>query len=271
MSDPTPFADSPRDPVWMDIGRYADEGIQVHLEDLSSRMGMNWARKEMLDEMGVMRQGRSSSELQQLRADTGPHLDLASAFGAFVDTDVLSRLFSPYGYFNINITDEFVLERVYAARTGDAEAAEVFRGKIQEQRLAKRKLGDEDLVKLLSPSEHAVLFPVVSAESSINVHFAPERVLEAVCAHFQIPLDKLKQITSVRQSTELSREQLSELIGPRYAGTLLDQYLGVRTWFWGITVASGQGKLRWVVARLPRGAGTGENVTFRLLEQAFEP
>lgn len=269
MSDPTPFADSPVDPVWQDLGQYASEGVQVRLEDLSSRIGLNWVRKEILAEMGVMRAGHSPAELQQLREDTGLHLDLVSAFGEYVDPDALSQLFSPYGYFNVNITDEFVLEKVYAARTADAEAAQVFRTRVQEQRRAKKKLGDEDLAELLAPAEYAVLYPVVSAEPALNIHFAPERVLGAVFAHFQVPLDKLKQIASVRQSAELSREQVSELIGPAYAGTFLDQYLGVRTWFWGITVTSGEAELRWVVARLPREPGKEGTAAFKLLEQAF--
>jgi hypothetical protein len=75
----------------------------------------------------------------------------------------------------------------------------------------------------------------------------------------------------VRESTEWSRESLAGLIGPGYADSALDQYLGVRTWFWGITVTVGGSRLRWIVARVPDEGGKLGEPVFRLLEEEFRP
>ena len=48
----------------------------------------------------------------------------------------------------------------------------------------------------------------------------------------------------------------------------LAPYLGLRTWFWRITVEETRQRLEWIVARVPRQDGNPE---FRLVEERFDP
>jgi hypothetical protein len=142
LDDPTPDADSPFDPVWSgalppDGGGASviplpqtPAGYSVELEDLSSRLGVNWARKELLADLGVLLPG-SADAVQQFREDTGLHLDFG-AYRPFVGTADPAALLTTYGWFNVNICDEFALRKVALARTSDLALAEELRGRVQQ-------------------------------------------------------------------------------------------------------------------------------------------
>ena len=83
LSDPTPFADSPSDPVWSAIGGPRGDGISVKLEDVSSRLGLNWIRKEVLADSGALLPGHAAQEVQEARESAGLRLNLDTGFGAF--------------------------------------------------------------------------------------------------------------------------------------------------------------------------------------------
>ena len=70
-------------------------GCTVELEDLSSRLGLNWVRKELLESLGVLKPGHSAQELQQFREDAGIHLNLKPAFLKFFSEDELDRCSPP--------------------------------------------------------------------------------------------------------------------------------------------------------------------------------
>ena len=61
---------------------------------------------------------------------------------------------------------------------------------------------------------------------------------------------------------------LQKLLAGVPNGNLLAPYLGLRTWFWRITVEQAGRRLQWIVARVPRRDGTPE---FRLVEERFDP
>ena len=150
----------------------------MKLEDVSSRLGLNWIRKEVLADSGALLPGHAAQEVQEARESVGLRLNLDTGFGAFVTPEALERLFTPYGWFNINIADEFVLRAVHRSRSGDPVAAERFHLAVQEARIARRVIASEELAAFLGEDEFPLLFPVVNAEPALNIHFVPERVLE---------------------------------------------------------------------------------------------
>ncbi len=273
LDDPTPEADSPLDPVWSGAlapgeGRAAEipmadapAGYSVMLEDLSSRLGINWVRKELLADLAALKPGVTAQELQQYREDTGLHLDIAR-YGRFVGAADLETLFTTRGWFNVNIADEFALRKAALARTGDLALAEDLRSRVQQARVRRRPedplrlIGREDLEDLLGAA-HGDLFPVVCAEPAMNVHFAPERVVEALVAHYNAGRELGGRILAERASGEMNEERLAALLGPAAKKTPLAHYLGVCTWFWRITVTGPSRRLVWVLARQPRQAGSG--------------
>ncbi len=269
LSDATPFADSPTDPVWSWLARQRSDGLRVRLEDASSSLGLNWVRKEVVADMGVLRPGRTAEDLQQFREDTGIHLDLKPAFSSLINEDDLDALFTAYSYFNINITDEFVLRKLYFVRTGDLQASETFHMLIQTARTQRRSFEPESLTASMGAENARVLFPIVNAEPVMNIHFAPARALKALFVHYGLPKERSDTVVAARAGAELTQADLQQLIGAQaYEQTPLRFYLGLRTWFWRISVEDGRRRLVWIVARLPRLDGKPE---FRLVEEQLSP
>jgi hypothetical protein len=265
QDDPTPFADSPHDPVWEQVR--ALEG--VGLEEISSYLGLNWIRRELLQSMNVLKPGKTAQELQLFREETGLHLALDPLFLAFIDRENINKLFTAYNFFNINIADEFVLRRLHLVRGSDKHAAERFRLKVQEARLSKKEIESHELRDFLGEADYRLLFPVLNTEAVMNIHFAPREVLAALFACYEVPLGKANEILNLRRFSQWSEEQLEERIGLPFAESPLHHFLGPRSWFWKITVRSEGAVLTWIVARVPLEAG-GAKTELRLVEEGYE-
>lgn len=269
LEDPTPLSDSPRDPVWEGIQRPVESGCTVELKDLSSHLGLNWARRELLESLGVLKPGHSAQELQQFREDTGIHLNLKPGFLAFFSEEDLASLFTAYSYFNINIGDEFALRKLHFVRGGDLARAEEFHVAIQQLRIQRKTVEPAELEQQIGAENYRLLYPLLNAEPVMNLHFVPASVLRGLFRHYQVPVEKAESILAVRPSTEFGASELEALFGKvAFEKTPLRQYLGVRTWFWQIRVRCGEDGLSWVVARLP---GTEGPARLRLLEERFSP
>jgi len=268
LSDPTPFADSPLDPVWAVIEAPRGDGITVELVDVSSRLGLNWIRKEVLADTGALLPGHAAQEVQELRESAGLRLNLDTGFGSLVEANALEQVFTPYGWFNINIADEFVLRAVHRSRSGDPAAAERFHLAVQQARIAHRVISSEQLGSFLGEDGFRLLFPVVNAEPALNLHFVPERVLEVLCFHYKIPAAGARSLGYARRAGEVTPGDLQRLLDGTPNGASLAPYLGLRTWFWRITVQQARQRLEWIVARVPRRDGTPE---FRFVEERFQP
>ena len=265
LADPTPFADAPTDPVWSWLAQPRGDGLTVRLEDASSRLGPNWIRKELLQDLEVLRPGRTVQELQQFREDTGLHLNLRPDFEAFIEEEKLGEMFTPYGYFNVNITDEFVLRKLHWQRSGDLQAAESFRIMVQQVRVQRRLVDPEALPQILGEENYRLLFPVVNAEAAMNIHFVPEKVLDGLYHHYGQPRENLARILASRRGAELTASDLQELLKDRSGqASPLRPFLGLQTWFWRITVEGQERGLTWIVARVPREDGMPE---FRRVEE----
>ncbi len=268
LSDPTPFADSPIDPVWAVLGNPRADGVSVRMEDASSRLGLNWIRKEVLEDSGTLLPGRSAREVQEFRESAGLRLDLADGFGAFVRAEALDEVFTPYGWFNINVADEFVLRGVHRSRGHDPSAAEQFHLAVQTARTSRLVIEPEALGAFLGADDYRLLFPVVNAEPPINLYFAPPAVLEILGAHFEIGPAGMRSLRDARERREITPGDLQALLGGIPNGAALAPYLGLRTWFWRVTAEKEHLRLQWIVARLPREDGTPE---FRVVEERIDP
>jgi hypothetical protein len=242
--------------------------VAVRLEDVSSRLGLNWIRKEVLADSGALRPGRSAQEVQQHREDAGLWQNLDSGYGQFVREETLEALFTAYGWFNVNVTDEFVLRSVHRVRSGDPGSAERFHAAVQQARARKLVIAPGQLEGFLGPDAYGVLFPVVNAEPALNLHFVPERVLEILFAHYKLPATGVRAILDARRAAEVSAAGREQLLGGESSKSPLAPYLGLRTWFWHLTVTSAGGRLEWIVARVPRQDDAPE---FRIVQERTGP
>jgi hypothetical protein len=270
VADDTPFADSRNDAVWAGIEALSAGGPEVELQDLSSRLGLNWIRKEPLERLRVLKPGKSAQELQQFREDTGIHLNLVPAFSDFVEEEQIEELFTAYSPFNVNICDEFVLRKLHLVRSGDPQAAEWFHGKVQEARIAGRQIEPGGLREFLGEQDYRLLYPVLTAEPVMNIHFAPDKIVRELFEHYEVPSANLDLVLEERESSEWTGDDLKALVGEKYQETVLHHYFGVRTWFWRIDVSDGKLELVWILARLPQ-EDQEAGASFQLIEESIRP
>jgi len=265
--------DSPLDPVFAEVR--GTGGFDVVLEDISSFIGINWARKGLLEETGLLLEGaRSADALQQHREDTGLHMDIQQSYGRFFRAGVrLDEVFTAYSGFNINVADEFALRKLYAVRTGDAAKAELFHVKVHNYRLQteEKEWIQPERLEVFLGTDFEVLFPVVTAVPPINVNFAPSAVLEAVLAACGVSdaEQKIRSLEQARDSRPLNTKALEFIMGDDYQETPVGQYLGATTWFWRLQVSGAAGRLVWILARLPDEQT--ELVRLRLIEERYSP
>jgi hypothetical protein len=268
--DESPGESSLRDAVWQQAEAVKGEGYEVVLEDVSSRINPNWVRKNLFEKTGLDRlfkEGKTAGDLQQHREDHGFFSDLQEGYGDFFGEKGLERFFTPYGYANINMTDEFSLRKLYTLRTG--RPGEPFRGRIQELLREKKILAAEELKNFLG-ADHESLYPVICTEAMMNVHFLDPYLLEEILSYPDYEIENGREkallLVGIRDGRELKQEELPALLGTEKTNRVFE-YLGVVTWFWGLRIARERGELRLVVARLP--SEKNEAPEYRIIERGF--
>lgn len=272
-ADPTPEADAPIDPVRHAAMYENRDGCVMTLEDVSSRLNPNWVQRNLLASpllATLLVPGRTADELQTYRHEYGFFLDIGSGYRDFFSTEVLDRYFSPYGYANVNVTDEFSLMDLVYLRTGEADTAEMVRERLRAAVVLRTLVNRDTLRELLGPA-YGRVYPVVNVEPVWNVHFLPERLLRAVLAYPAFAVDptgaKAGHLVSIRDSAELTAERLASILGADRSNRI-HQYLGVTTWFWEITASRDGRTLRTVIARLPAEPDRQDTrPRFRVIEQ----
>ncbi|MGA2480876.1 MAG: hypothetical protein ABSG63_19190 [Spirochaetia bacterium] len=270
--DPTPDADSPMDPIWAQIAAPEMPGAIITLQDVSSQVNANWARKDLFEKTALrelLRAGSSAAQLQQRREDKGISTDIAAEYADLVNEEALPRYFTGYGYANLNVTDEFALRKLYAVRMDDIAGAEIFHTRLQAALIQRKMLKRTDLREFLG-LEYAQLFPLMNVEPVLNVHFVEPLILNALLSHPDLKIPKPSQaanaVLSSRDMAEMTSERLKLLVGVGEENRIF-QYLGVITWFWRIAVTSGSTRLELIVARLP--STDDSNPRFLIVEERY--
>ncbi len=232
--DATPEADSRLDPAQT---RFADSQM-VSISDLSSRINLNFDQTFFLERSSLLPLLFGSeaqvSLLQEARLTGGFRLYEGRGFEEVLLEDAPEDLVSPYSYGNVHASGEIELERLYAEVTEDPGAAATFRSRIQAARSEGEVFDEGDLLALLTPHFDRV-YPLINAFGRFNVHFADERVLEAVVTYpaFEIPNPQtvLGVLLGARDQGEMTPAVIRATLGVAEDNRALG-FLGVRTWFW---------------------------------------
>jgi hypothetical protein len=257
-SDPSPDLNSAEDPVWDWNGRRIGN-YSLTISPVSDRINLNYARKNLFDKtrLGLLfRPGKDADKLQQYREDRGLR-SAAGGFADFFEEELLQRYFSPYGWANINLIDEFAARQLGTALTGDPAKGEALREKIR-QLLTERRLLDREALPFFLGASLAELRPLVNAEPLMNVNFVEPLILEELLSYDEYgigrPGERCAAILSRRETGGMSAEDLRSMLGIDRSNPLA-HYLGSVTWFWEISVTAENGgpALRVVACRLPPG------------------
>lgn len=272
--DPTPEADSLRDPLWTWLSSRGGDLPVLELEDISSRFNLNFVRTKMLEESefgSMMLSGKTPEDLKQWRGEEGFAGDLVTGYGDFYKEEDLGKYFTVYSYANLNVTYEDSLKKLYEIRVSP-EGAHVFLSSVQSL-IAGGVMADEERMKQIFGSSEGKLFPLINIEPLINVNFADEKILKAVLFYpygeevHEQAADYLDVLTAERTTMEITRERLQSLIEAEDQYLRIFQYLGTTTWFWRIKATSGADSLDAVICRLPGKAG--EKKEYKVLEWKF--
>jgi hypothetical protein len=284
MDDPSPEANGVDDPAWEWNGRRA-KGCAVSVSPISDRINPNFTRKDILEKTRLsllFRPGKNADGLQQYREDSGLRIE-QGAYADFFEEELLEKYFSPYGWANINLIDEFAARQLGTALIGDPIQGEALRGKIQILLMERRIMDRENLRAFLGAS-YRELYPFVNAEPLMNANFAEPLILGEILAYpaygIPHPENARAEILRRREKESVTTEDLRTILGVAGANPIF-QYLGCVTWFWEITIRTdtaaqtGEGhSLRAVLCRLPQDALSlslaGAKPEYRIIERRFK-
>jgi hypothetical protein len=278
-SDPSPEVNGIDDPLWLRNGRRTN-GCTVAITPISDRINPNFARKNIFEKTRLdllFRPGMNADKLQQFREDTGLHIR-GEAFAGFFEEELFKKRFSPYGWANINLIDEFAARQLGTALTGDTAQGEALREKIRLLLMEGRRQDRETLPFALGAS-WSCLWPFVNAEPLMNINFVDPLILEELLAYdghgIRRPEELSAEILSRRRTEGISAEDLRSILGIDRSNPLA-HYFGSVTWFWEIIITaenggSGSSTLRAVVCRLPPRAFPAETKPeYTIIERRFE-
>lgn len=278
LSDPSPEVNGIDDPVWAWNGKTIN-GYTISVLPISDRINPNLVRKNIFDKTGLsrlFRPGHTADDLQQFREDAGLYL-AGDAFQDFFEERVFTKYFSPYGWANINLTDEFAARSLGTALTGDPLKGEALRDAIRLLLLDRRLMDRENLPAFLGAS-FGELYPFINAEPLMNINFVEKLILGELLAypdyHIRRPETICAEVVSRRSRESIGTEDLCSILGIDKTNPLF-YYLGCITWFWEITILTEQGdkkdhSLRAVVCRLPPGTNPAESSpVYKIIERRF--
>jgi hypothetical protein len=248
--DQSPESDSPLDAAYSITSL---EGAAIKIQDASSFINPNWVRKGILEDTplsALLKPGKSPSELQQYREDSGLSQDTEHYADYFAE-DEAEKFLSPFSYPCISASDEFALRRLCLDATENSQAAESVFSAVQAQ-LKSGKAVDEAGLRNLLGVNYDSLCAVLTSQAQMNVNFLPEKILKAIVSYsaWAIPDSgkKWQSISLTRESSAISQETLKDILKLK-ADHPITGYLGVRTWFWRIETEKDGIRLEAIAAR----------------------
>lgn len=234
----------------------------VSVRDASSLVNPNWFPPDAFDAPGFSTwflPGSDAEGFETLRAETGPVLTLGEAYGSFWPRDIAERFLTVWSPWPVNCADLAVLERGFALRTGDDEAAVRFAQALRERRLTGLKLGFAELQALAGPYWED-LSGVFTTEAPINVNYAdPEVLLNLLLwKGFSRPRAQtaLESLLKIRSSRTVVESEIPSVLGLGEGDPLLS-FFGDTTLAWEVTARSGGETLLVRCLRLYQRGGAG--------------
>lgn len=273
--DPTPKADTPDDPVW-DLNNTVKDGYTIHIRSLSGSINVNFIRKDILDktDLGKMLiDGKTPADLQQQRYDNRLALH-PSEYEGFFRSETFDSNITCYGWANINLIEEFALERYIESLTGSTSRGESYHAKFQQSLLDKKVFTNESL-RLFFGLDYREVYPYINAEPQLNINFAHEFLIREIVGYplygLENPESRAASLIQERTQGIDSVESIASILGVPKDHPLC-QWFGCVTWFWEIFLEGPGRKYRFVVCRIPDDTiETAFEPVYHIIERGFVP
>ncbi len=268
LSDPTPEADSPSDPVW-DLVDKGWAGVSFTLEDVSTGLNLNTIPTDKLKEPSLTMAasgGSLAASLEKLR-DNGPVRRTEQVL-EYIPEEIYQTYFSLYGLLNPRICETDVLKSAISARLeGDAGAVVASDVLAMCRRPETRQTDLSAYLANMAPR----LQPIVSLQPMINVNFAERELLKAVLEFrywgrkLNNPGKVLGDLMFERLAGEVLPLDLERLLASEQNVNWVKDFLGTQTWFWRLRVTNEDNLgLEVYIARLP-----GKKASYQIIERRW--
>lgn len=252
--DPTPDAHSLQDPVWEYISEKNNEALTIELNDISSRLNLNWMRIGLFEHTklkNLIISGVHYDQILTIRNENG----FVNNYDIWLETfgeENIQKYFTFYSWANINVTDEVSLQKIYESRYGE-NGSENFRVRIQDY-LKDGKLWETDELKIALGIASDKVYPVINTLPQYNVHFLDPFLLECILSYpyRQNPINNhttIKQsLIDIRENSEIEPDRLLSLINPEDDQRRVMEYLGTQTSFWELYIKSDNFEISYIIS-----------------------
>ncbi len=277
QDDPTPKSDSSFDPVWEYVRKKVPEYRYLKLSDISSRMNPDAIQTAFFKKTGfrnTLLQGVSSGMFKEFRNKTGFVMDICSVYRNVIKENALKNYFTAFSYLNVNTDYEYSLKEMFELLTNDSGAADVFHTFIVQALKKKRIITERELSAALG-KYHGGIFPVISTLPEMNIHFIPEFLLKQILAYpyggkiIDRSTAVYKNLLNLRNTLEITPEELHGIVKTKDLQNRFFQYVGTKTWFWRVSIATKRTAIDTVIICVPVQTGTEQKSRYRLY--SFSP
>ena len=274
LADSTPEADSKFDPIWEEIKLILDKNIRVDLEDISSKVDLNHISVDLLKSAYFLKAKADLSSFNNFRKNLGLSYNFINDYKYYFDKDILEEYCTEYSFYNINISDDYMLYILFKIRSSNESEANHFYSLIKSKRNDNIIINEQKLREVLS-NNYNILYPLINTLPQFNINFINETLLywlvKSVKEQFKLNLDEsfINVLLNQRNYSEIKPEYLSEIIKPNFKNTILEQILGCKTWFWRLSLKKDNIKYIGIICYLPKNKEEAETKFIRIIKEDY--
>ena len=248
-ADTSPESDSMHDGFW----KYNDttiNGYSISIESLSGKINLNFFPSDII----------AKTNLKELFADpSGAASFMDSSEKLFynydeisdhLDEDNYNKYFTFHGWANYNLTDESRVKQLLESL--EVSGSSSFLAK-RKSRLTNRQYASTYAdYRMILGTGYKSIMPYVNLEPPVNVNFVDEQILKDILSYPKFKVSGINQkaesIASLRESKEITREQLDNILGTKNSNELY-YLLGVKTYFYKVEIKGAAQHCSIIIAR----------------------
>lgn len=269
--DHTPNVDSKMDPVWK-LNDTNVAGFDISIKSLSGLINLNYIPKEILVNtilLSAFDAPESIDKIKTLIEENGM-INSYEEISDLISEEKFNEDFTLYGYANFNVADEVPLSFIGNNLTNSYFGDELI-NKRKSLRNNKQYIQSQTEFNMLCGIHFDDINPYININPTLNVNFMNEELLKSFLTYPQFKLSnalqKANTIISLRESKEITQEELISILGIQKNNDLY-YYIGSKTWFWQITISGKNTSCNVILARDPEEGSLGEP-KFYLIEKRW--
>ena len=269
--DHTPNVDSKMDPVWKFNDSNID-GFDISIKSLSGVINLNYIPKEILANtilISAFDVPESVDKIKSMIEENGM-INSYEEISDLISEDKFNENFTLYGYSNFNVADEVPLSFIGNNLTNSYFGDELV-NKRKSLRNNKQYIQSQTEFNMLCGIHFDDINPYININPTLNANFMNEELLKSFLTYPQFKLSnalqKANTIISLRESKEITQEELISILGIQKNYDLY-YYIGSKTWFWQITISGKNTSCNVILARDPEEGTLGEP-KFYLIEKRW--